>query len=90
MSKIEDDYDFRQRVCLWLSANGVEPKRTPMYPNASISAGQLTIRQKVQHDGHDVVDGHEILTEVITVPVLVEPDTEIAEWLRPKCPTCHR
>jgi hypothetical protein len=90
MSDIEDDYDFRQRVCAWLSANGVDPKHTPMYPDASIADGRLTLRQKVQHDGHDVVRGGEVVTHTITVPVLVEPDAEIAEWLRPECPACGR
>lgn len=90
MNKIEDDYEFRQRVCLWLSANGVDPKRTPVHPDASIADGQLTLRQKTQRKGHDVVDGNDILTHVITVPVLVEPDAEVAEWLRPTCPACGR
>ncbi len=96
-SKVEDE-SFRQRVCRWLEANGVDPNKTPMQADASIADGRLTIRQKVTLPGTngglvdqlDPENPNEILTEVITVPVLVEPDKEVAEWLRPKCLACGR
>jgi hypothetical protein len=90
---LEDDYAAREQVCGWLRANGVDPARTPMYPQASISDGQLTIRQKVRHNGHDVIsieDPNTIMEETITVPVLVEPSGVVAAWLAPRCPTCGR
>jgi hypothetical protein len=94
VSRVDDDFLFRQRVCRWLEANGVDPNKTPMQADASIADGRLTIRQKVRGpNGGDQLDPsnpNEILTEVITVPVLVEPDKEVAEWLRPKCPACGR
>jgi hypothetical protein len=88
----EDDFEFRQEICTWLEANGISPRSTPMNPDASIANGTLTIRQKVQRDGRDVLDstGYGILSEVVSVPVIVEPSPAVAEWLRPKCPTCGR
>jgi len=87
---IEDDA-FRREVCDWLRANGIDPHRTPMNPDPSIADGRITIRQKVQRDGRDVIlDGFDVLKETITVPLLVEPEGDIAEWLRPRCSECGR
>jgi hypothetical protein len=86
----DDDFDFRQQVCAWLNANGIDPAHTPMEPNASIADGQLTLLQKVQRNGRDVVSGGDALKETVTVPLLVEPSPDIAEWLRPRCPNCGR
>jgi hypothetical protein len=85
-----DDYDFRQEICAWLTANGIDPARTPMSPDATISDGRLTIRQKIQRNGHDVAVAGEVPTETITVPLLVQPAPDIADWLRPSCPACGR
>lgn len=88
-----DDDQFRAEVCDWLRANGIDPARTPIHCDASIADGMLTIRQKVQRDGRDVfdpADPNRILEETVTVPVVVEPSPDIAEWLRPRCPTCGR
>lgn len=96
MKRIEDDHDFRERVCAWLRANDVEPDRTPVDCDPTIADGRLTIRQWVTGpDGNhgrviDPADPNRLLTETITVPVLVEPDEDIAAWLRPGCPTCGR
>jgi site-specific recombinase len=83
----------RRAVCHWLRANGVDPDITPLDPQASVSDGMLTILQKVRHGGSDVIDPDDpqrILTETITVPVVVEPTGLVATWLAPKCPTCGR
>lgn len=85
----EDDA-FRREVCDWLRANGIDPARTPMNPDASVADGQLTLRQKIQRNGRDVVVGGEIPTETVTVPLLVAPSRDVADWLAPKCPTCGR
>lgn len=90
---LEDDAEAREEVCAWLRANGIDPARTPMYPQASISDGRLTIRQKVRRNGHDVIDPEEpnrIMEETITVPVVVEPTGVVATWIAPRCPTCGR
>lgn len=86
------DDDFRREVCDWLRANGVDPGTVPINPEASVADGQLTLLRKVQRNGRDVVNHHElsVLTETVTVPVVVPPSPDIAEWLRPRCPTCGR
>lgn len=84
------DDDFRNEICEWLIANGIDPNRTPMNPDASIVDGQLTLRQKIQRDGRDVVVWGEIPTETVTVPLIAAPPPDIADWLGPKCPTCGR
>jgi hypothetical protein len=90
MKHPETDDDFRREICDWLTANGIDPGRTPMNPDATISDGMLTLRQKIRRNGHDVVSHGEIATETVTVPLLVEPAPDVAGWLSPKCPTCGR
>jgi hypothetical protein len=84
LPRIEDE-KFRQRVCAWLRANGVDPARTPMYPQASIADGQLTLLQWAKGpDGRTLLNETRtaMLEEAITVPVLVMPDHDVAEWLK--------
>jgi hypothetical protein len=87
-----DDDGFRREVCDWFRANGVNPRELPADPAASIADGQLTSLRKVQRDGRDVVNqrGDGVLIETITVPLIVEPSPDIAEWLRPRCSACGR
>lgn len=85
-----DDDAFRREICDWLAANGIDPGRTPMNPDATIVDGQLTLRQKIQRGGRAVVHGGQVATETVTVPLLVAPPPDIADWLGPKCPTCGR
>lgn len=87
---LHEDHDFRREVCAWLVANGIEPARTPTDPHASIADGRITLLQKVQRGGRDLVMWGEAVKEAVTVPLLVEPSHDVAEWLRPKCPTCGR
>lgn len=84
------DKAFRREVCDWLRANGIDPIRTPMNCHASVADGQLTILQKVQRDGRDVVMWGEVVTETVTVPLKVAPEGDIALWLQPTCPTFER
>ena len=91
----ETDDEFRQLVCDWFRANGVDTRRLPMNPDASIADGQLTFRrvlwsEPTQTPMIDPGDPLSILTEVVTVPLVTEPPPDVAEWLRPKCPTCGR
>jgi hypothetical protein len=81
---------FRREICAWLTANGIDPHRTPMNPDATVADGRLTLRQKIQRDGRDVVVGGEVPTETVTVPLRVAPPPDIADWLGPKCETCGR
>ena len=95
MKYIQNDAGFRKEVCDWFRANGVDPARLPADPHASIANGQLTFRRAVLSEltgtrQIDPADPLRLLTEVVTVPVVVEPSFDIAEWLRPKCPSCGR
>lgn len=93
MSRVETDEAFRKRVCAWLRANGVDPAATPMEARASVTDGVLTILQKVQVDGCDVLDPEDptrILTRTAQFPVVAKPDFEIEQWLMPRCPECWR
>jgi hypothetical protein len=89
----ETDQDFRKETCDWFRANGVDPSRLPVDPHASIADGQLTFRRAVLSEltGSRMLDPAEpnqLLTEVVTVPLIADPSPDIAEWLRPKCPAC--
>ncbi|GIF08678.1 hypothetical protein [Actinoplanes siamensis] len=91
----ETDDDFRREVCDWFRANGVDPGRLRQDPQASIADGRLTFRRVVFREltgtpMMDPAEPFEPLTEVVTVPLVVQPSADIAEWLRPKCPTCGR
>jgi hypothetical protein len=88
-----EDESFRREVCDWLTLNGVSPMLTPMDCRASVADGRLTILQKVQRDGHDVLnpaDPNTLLTETLTVPVIVPAAGAVAKWLEPRCPICGR
>jgi hypothetical protein len=86
------DEDFRREVCDWLRANNIDPRVVPVEPNLSVADGRITLLCKVQRDGRDVIapNGYEVLTETVTVPLLVAPEGDVAEWVRPRCPTCGR
>jgi hypothetical protein len=89
----DQDGDARKAICNWLRANRVDPNITPADPRASIANGQLTILQKVRRNGRDLIDPtrpNEILTETITVPVIVPPPAIVQIWLAPRCPSCGR
>lgn len=94
MSKdVHTDDDFRAEVGRWLRANGVNPGDLPIDSVISIADRMITFRRFIRDaDGRKRINGLEncLLTEVATVPLLVEPTGDVAEWLRPKCPACGR
>jgi hypothetical protein len=98
MSQRHTDRHFdtlRRQASAWFRANGVDTSRLPRDPGASIADGQLTFRQHVLSELTgtpmiDPADANRLATEVVTVPLLVEPSHDVAEWLRLKCPTCGR
>lgn len=92
----EEDRDAWRAVCDWLRDNGVDPATVPANPHASVHDGQLTLLRKVQRQGqHGPVDilnpqRTAVMTETITVPVVVPPPPLVATWLAPRCPACGR
>ncbi len=82
-----------QQTCDWLLANGVNPEHLPADPHASLADGRLTFLRKVRgpHGGDLLTpDRSDILTETVTVPVVVPPPPIVAQWLAPTCPNCGR
>lgn len=91
----ETDDAFRREVCDWFRANGVDPGRLPLNPDAAVADGQLTFRRVVWSDLTDTAridprDPNSMLTVIASVPLVVEPSPDIAEWLQTRCPTCGR
>lgn len=85
--------DAHKATCDWLVALGLELRRVPADPHASIADGQLTLRMKVRGPaGGDLLtpDRTGVMTETVTVPVTVPPPPIVQIWLAPKCPTCGR
>lgn len=82
-------------ACAWLRANGINPHDTPREAGATITEGQLTIRQWVRHPQtgavmRDPEREDQIMTRTITVPVVEAPTPLVEDWLTPRCPTCGR
>jgi len=90
---IQED-DYRKTVCDWLAANGINPRDVPTHARASIADGQLTIPMYVvDKKGHHVIDPNDpnaALTHAVTVPVKVQPNSDVELWLMPRCETCGR
>jgi len=88
------DETFRDKLCSWLRANGVEPGHVPQGERPSLVDGRLTLRMFTLSDAgrrqSDPLDGTRCLTHTVSVPVVVEPDAEVATWLIPPCPSCGR
>jgi hypothetical protein len=98
MSQDHTDQHFdalRSQVIAWFRANGVDTSRLPQDPHASITNGQLTFRRWVLSEPTgtpmiDPDDRNRLLTETVTVPLVVPPPPDVETWLAPTCPTCGR
>jgi hypothetical protein len=92
----DQHFDTIQRaLCEWLVANDIDPHDVPRGAVLSIVDGRLTYERwhrseltgSVQADPQD---SSRLLTETVTVSLAVEPPSDVAKCLRPKCPTCGR
>jgi hypothetical protein len=65
----------------------IPPTRT-----ISIADGKITyVRHVLADDGRRQLGlDNDVLTETVTVPLLVEPEGDVATWLLPRCSTCGR
>jgi hypothetical protein len=92
--RLHDDTNFRDAVCAWVRANGIDPADVPPNTRASIVDGQLTITIRVKSaKGHHVIDPgdeEQMLTTTVTVPVKVPPSHDVELWLAPRCSECGR
>jgi hypothetical protein len=78
------------QLCEWFRANGLDPSAVRADSRASIADGQLSVRVAVRPNGHDVIDPNnpnDVLTETVTVPVVVPPTPFVREWLRRGAPS---
>jgi hypothetical protein len=89
-----DDAVFRDRLCDWLRANGIEPGHVPAGERPSLVGGLLTLRMfDLDAAGKRQFDpsGDQFLTRTVTIPMTVEPaSVDVARWLTPPCPGCGR
>lgn len=87
-------FSAHQAILSWLRELGIDTRRLPADPHASLVDGQLTLLRKVDGPtGRDVFapgDLDRVMTQTITVPVTVPPPPIVQLWLAPRCPTCDR
>lgn len=92
--RLHEDGDYREAICAWLIANGINPADVPMDARASIADGQLTIPLKVKSTkGNDLIDPSDdtqTFRSTVTVPVTVPPSPDVELWLAPRCTECGR
>lgn len=83
---------FRQEICDWLAANGLNANITPPDARPSIVDGKLTIEQQVLIDGRKQFDvaSDTVKTHTVTVDVVVPPTPAVEYWLAEPCPACGR
>lgn len=85
--------ELRNNVCTWLKANGIDPRRIPDNAYISLADDRLTTEEFLfDTDGkvQMVPGGHESARTTATYTITVPPPADVAEWLRPRCPTCGR
>lgn len=89
---LRDDRQFRDQLCDWLSANGLDPAEIPQDATITIGHSGITTEVKTRNpDGTDVfTQTGDIVTDTVTVPLAVDPPPLVRAWLRPTCPTCGR
>jgi hypothetical protein len=74
VSNIITDYEYRERICAFLRANGVDPGRVPVDAYASICDGQLTVDILADVGGYSA-------RRTIAVPLVVPPVGDVENWL---------
>lgn len=88
------DNELRKQVAAWLSANGLDPNDVPAYGTVTVADGQITTEVFVRNERGKLVcepgDPMRPAHRTVQAPLLVEPNAAVAEWLRPRCPTCGR
>lgn len=89
-----DEPVFREQLLDWLRANDINPNHVPAGERPSLVDGQLTLRMHtLTANGTrqlDPVHDDQVLTHTVTVPMVVEPNAQVARWLTPPCPACGR
>lgn len=85
--------DFLDQVLLpWLAANGIDAGRIPANATFTLAGDRLTTEMVTfGEDGTLVRDGAGApLRRIATFTVTVPMPGLVADWVKPKCPTCGR
>lgn len=90
---LKDGSELWKNVLAWLRANGIRPEDIPTDPTMTIDGERLTTDVFMRgSEGQKLFTpdgmGLERATRTYTISVPAPPD--VAEWLRPRCPTCGR
>lgn len=92
--RIRQDKDFRDTLLDWMRANGIDPNHVPADERPSLVDGKLTLRMfTLTAEGKAQIDplrSYGLLTHTVTVPITVQPNAEVLEWLIPPCAACGR
>lgn len=75
MSNALVDEGFRERICEWLRANGIDPGAIPIDAVATLDGDRLTVETYVPGAGWRP---RRVVTHAITVP----PPADVANWIR--------
>lgn len=76
-------------ICAWLDANNIPSADVPVDEVPRIAAGKITVRvHKRNAEGHKYLDLalDQVASEVIAVPLLVEPPDVLKPWLAGQVP----
>lgn len=90
---IRTDQELREHVLEWLRTNDIDPRDIPEDAYVTYAGDQLTTDLWVRNaDGRlQFAPGmRELARTTGTFPISVSPPADVAEWLRPRCPTCGR
>ena len=76
-------------ICAWLDANNIPHQDVPVDEVPRIADGRITVRvQKRNAKGRKYLDAvlDQVASEVVTVPLLVEPPDVLKPWLAGQVP----
>jgi hypothetical protein len=92
--RLREDERYRNAICDWLRANGIDPVDVPADAKASVTDGDLSIPVQVRNEnGRVQIDPNvpdTVMRHTVTVPLKVPPTAEVQTWLMPTCPSCGR
>lgn len=83
--------EFREQICAWLRANGLDPGDIPIGASVIVSDHWITTmvwQRDAQGDRKMNPTTGEPVLGGVTVPMLVPPEGDVANWVMPCGPTC--
>ena len=84
----------REHLCVWLTANGIDPKDVPIYAWVRVQRNQIVCPVYQRNaEGKLFVDPENpdrTARTIITVPLVAEPDETVGRWLLWPWPSTER